>query len=117
MNKNPDHEEHAEFERLKLRVMRRAYNFAYRLTGNCDDAEDLIQEAYLRAYRSFSTYNRSKPFENWFFRIMSNNFIDALRSRPKQKTLSLDQAINDEDGEENRIYKFLTKKLLPSLTC
>ncbi|HLV81365.1 MAG TPA: sigma factor, partial [Chthonomonadaceae bacterium] len=44
--------DHEEFEKLIERTQRQAYNMAYRMTGNRDDAEDLTQEAYLRAYRS-----------------------------------------------------------------
>src|SRR5437016_3521262 len=87
----PHGSDHAEFEKLVERTQRQAYNMAYRMTGNRDDAEDLTQEAYLRAYRSFATYNRQLPFESWFFRILSNLFIDLMRRRPKQKPLSLDQ--------------------------
>ncbi len=97
--------DHAEFEKLVERTQRQAYNIAYRMTGNRDDAEDLTQEAYLRAYRSFSTYNRQMPFESWFFRILSNLFIDLLRRRPKQKPLSLDQPMGDEESEENLLLQ------------
>ena len=89
---------HSEFERLVARTQRQAYNMAYRMTGNRDDAQDLTQEAYLRAYRSFDKYNRALPFENWFFRILSNLFVDGLRRKPKQAPLSLDQPIG-ETGE------------------
>ena len=77
--------DHAEFEKLVERTQRQAYNIAYRMTGNRDDAEDLTQEAYLRAYRSFNTYNRQMPFESWFFRILSNLFIDLLRHMTPQQ--------------------------------
>jgi len=97
--------DHAEFEKLIERTQRQAYNIAYRMTGNRDDAEDLTQEAYLRAYRSFSTYNRQMPFESWFFRILSNLFIDLLRRRPKLKPLSLDQPMGDEENEENLLLQ------------
>ena len=96
---------HAEFEKLIARTQRQAYNIAYRMTGNRDDAEDLTQEAYLRAYRSFATYNRQMPFESWFFRILSNLFIDLLRRRPKQKPLSLDQPMGDEEMDENLLLQ------------
>lgn len=89
---------HSEFQRLVERTQRQAYNMAYRMTGNRDDAQDLTQEAYLRAYRSFDKYNRALPFENWFFRILSNLFVDGLRRKPKQTPLSLDQPIG-ETGE------------------
>lgn len=97
--------DHAEFEKLVERTQRQAYNMAYRMTGNHDDAEDLTQEAYLRAYRSFQTYNRKLPFESWFFRILSNLFIDLLRRRPKQKPLSLDQPVEGEEGDDNLLLQ------------
>src|SRR3989440_10018272 len=93
-------ESHQEFETLVERTKRQAYSIAYRMTGNRDDAEDLTQEAYLRAYRSFDKYNRTLPFENWFFRILSNLFVDGLRRKPKQAPLSLDQPVG-ESSESN----------------
>jgi len=113
MSVAPRQTDHAEFERLVERTQRQAYNMAYRLTGNRDDAEDLTQEAYLRAYRSFGTYNRQLPFESWFFRILSNLFIDLLRRRPKQKPLSLDQPMGDEDNEENLLLQISDENANP----
>jgi RNA polymerase sigma-70 factor (ECF subfamily) len=63
---------------------RKVYNMAYRLAGNRADAEDLTQEAYYRAYRSFDDYQGDKPFENWIFRIVSRLFLDLLRSRRRR---------------------------------
>ncbi len=97
--------DHAEFEKLVERTKRQAYNIAYRMTGNRDDAEDLTQEAYLRAYRSFATYNRQLPFESWFFRILSNLFIDLMRRKPKQKPLSLDQPVGDDESDVNLLLQ------------
>lgn len=97
--------DHAEFEKLIGRTQRQAYNMAYRMTGNRDDAEDLTQEAYLRAYRSFGTYNRQLPFESWFFRILSNLFIDLMRRRPKVKPLSLDQPVGEEENDDNMLLQ------------
>jgi RNA polymerase sigma-70 factor (ECF subfamily) len=84
-----------EFDSLVGRFHRQAYNVAYRMTGNHADAEDLTQESFLRAYRFFDRYNRDMPFENWLFRIMSRVFVDELRKRPKYKTTSLDQPLNN----------------------
>lgn len=92
--------DHAEFEALVSRTKRQAYNLAYRMTGNREMAEDLTQEAYLRAYRSFDRYDRSMPFENWLFRILTNLFVDSLRRRPKQMPLSLDRAMSSADGDD-----------------
>ena len=104
-----------EFEKLVQRTKRQAFNIAYRMTGNRDDAEDLTQEAYLRAYRSFSTYNRTLPFEGWFFRILSNLFIDLMRRKPKQKPLSLDQPVGDEDSDDNLLLQIPDPKGSPEM--
>ena len=82
-----------EFDVLVARCHRHAYNIAYRLAGNHADAEDLTQEAFLRAYRFFDRYDRQMPFENWLYRIISNVFIDEVRRRPKVKPHSLDQPL------------------------
>ena len=74
---------------------------AYRMTGNRDDAEDLTQEAYLRAFRSFEKYDTALPFENWFFRILSNLFVDKLRRKPKLPPISLNQSMASADGGED----------------
>ena len=92
---------HSEFEALVARTKRQAYNMAYRMTGSREDAEDLTQEAYLRAYRSFAKYDRSLPFENWFFRILSNLFVDCLRRKPRQAPLSLNQPMPNASGEDD----------------
>ncbi len=97
--------DHAEFEALMARTKRQAYNLAYRMTGNREAAEDLTQEAYLRAYRSFDRYNRSLPFENWLFRILTNLFVDSLRRRPKQQPLSLDRALASAEGEDEYAFE------------
>lgn len=96
-------EHQTEFQALVDRTKRQAYNIAYRMTGNREDAEDLTQEAYLRAYRSFSKYDRQLPFENWFFRILSNLFVDGLRRRPKHPPLSLNQPITGSTGDDDLV--------------
>ena len=108
--------DHIEFEKLVGRTQRQAYNMAYRMTGNRDDAEDLTQEAYLRAYRSFATYNRKMPFESWFFRILSNLFIDLMRKKPKIKPISLDQPIGDEEHDENVLLQIPDYQANPERT-
>jgi RNA polymerase sigma-70 factor (ECF subfamily) len=90
----------AEFEALMQRTKRQAYNMAYRMTSSRDDAHDLTQEAYLRAYRSFDKYDRNLPFENWFFRILSNLFVDTLRRKPKLQSVSLDRGAWNTDGDD-----------------
>ncbi len=83
-----------EFDRLVERYHKQAYNIAYRMTGNHADAEDLTQEAFVRAFRFFGNYRRDWPFDNWLYKIMSNLFVDDLRRRPKAHLQSLDQPLD-----------------------
>jgi len=98
--KSMEDEIQREFDELVRRYYRQAYNLAYRLTGNAADAEDLVQDAFLRAYRFFDRYDRSMPFMNWFSRIMVNLYIDEYRRRGRLKTISLDEPQQTEEGEE-----------------
>jgi RNA polymerase sigma-70 factor (ECF subfamily) len=89
-----------EFERLFQRSQRRAYNLAYRLTGNAADAEDVTQDAYLRAWHNFDSYDASRSFEGWLFRIITNRVIDLRRRQKRVPMYSLDTPIQgDEDGQ------------------
>lgn len=80
----------AEFERLLQRSYSRAYSAAYRMMGNATDAEDLTQEAFMRVWAAFDRYDRSRPFEGWLFRIISNLAIDRWRRHAGLPICSLD---------------------------
>ena len=107
-----------EFDNLVRRYHKQAYNIAYRLTGNHADAEDLTQEAFVRAFRFFGHYRRDLPFENWLFRIMSNLFVDELRRRPKAKIHSLDNPVgnNDLSGDNNAYLEIPDSRAEPELS-
>lgn len=93
-----------EFDRLVQRYHKQAFNIAYRLTGNHADAEDLTQEAFVRAFRFFENYRRDLPFENWLYRIISNLFVDDLRRKPKARIHSLDAPVNPDASGEGTAY-------------
>lgn len=80
----------ALFEQLIRDTHKQAYSLAYRLTGNSAEAEDLVQESFLRAFRFFHRYDEGLPFTSWLYRIMSNAHIDMVRRRGKLRTTSLD---------------------------
>ena len=89
-----------EFELLFLRSQRRAYNLAYRLTGNTADAEDVTQDAYVRAWNNFDSYDSTRSFEGWLFRIITNRVIDMRRRQKRVPMYSLDTPIvGDEDSQ------------------
>lgn len=80
------------FEQLIRDTQKQAYSLAYRLTGNAAEAEDLVQESYVRAYRFFHRYDDSLPFTSWLYRIMTNAHIDMVRRRGRLRTTSLESA-------------------------
>ncbi len=83
----------AEFEGLLAPILDQAYGVALRLTRNRADAEDLVQEAALLAYRGFGTFVRGTNFRAWFLRVLTNAFLSARRrQRPLDHAVSLDEA-------------------------
>lgn len=60
------------------------YNFAYRLSHDEDDANDLVQETFLKAYRFFESYERGTNAKAWLFRILKNSFINDFRKKSKE---------------------------------
>ncbi len=83
-------DDRALFEELARRHYRQAYHIAYRLTGSTAAAEDLTQDAMLRAFQAFHRYRRDLPFPNWLYRIMVNLHIDEVRRRPKARIDSVE---------------------------
>ena len=74
----------AEFEAEALPHMDVLYNFALRTTGNEDDAQDLLQETYLKAYRFWDKYEKGTNIRAWLFRIMKNSYINRYRKETKE---------------------------------
>ena len=80
----------AEFESLLVSVLEPAYRLAYRLANDSQDAEDLVQEAALRAFRFRHSFQRGTSFKAWFYRIVMNQFYTSTRRRKGTTTSSLD---------------------------
>ena len=68
----------AEFAEQALPLAPQLYSAALRMTRNASDAEDLVQETYLKAYRSFSTFESGTNLRAWLFRILTNTYINTL---------------------------------------
>ena len=76
------------------------YNLALRMTGNPQDAEDMAQEAFLKAYRSLPEFRGESKFSVWLYRIVSNVCLDHLRKQSRRPSSSL--TMEDDDGEEQQ---------------
>ena len=71
------------FARLLAEHQDKLYRVAYRMAGHHEDAQDLLQDALLEAYRSFKRFQRGTYFDKWLYRIMTNTFIDRQRHRKR----------------------------------
>ena len=76
----------AAFDALVGRYTRRAFAVAYRLLGNREDAEDLVQDAFLAVLQKIDTFERGRGFSPWFFRILVNRGLNARKSRALRTT-------------------------------
>ena len=79
-----DRDKHQEFESEALPHMDLLYSFALRTTGNEDDARDLLQETYLKAYRFWDKYEKGTNIRAWLFRIMKNSYINRYRKETRE---------------------------------
>lgn len=71
------------FRTLVERHSRSVFRLAYRMTGNEQDAEDVVQETFLRAYKQLSRYESRSTFSTWLYRIASNYSLDLIRLRKR----------------------------------
>ena len=81
------------FGELVSRYRTRIYHTAYQMTNNYADADDLSQEALIRAYHSIATFDERSNFYTWLYRIVVNLSIDHLRKEGRRKHVSLDEEI------------------------
>lgn len=77
------------FEALVLRYQTPVYNLCLRMTGNPDDAADVAQEAFLKAWRNLSSFQFESAFSTWLYRLTSNACLDFLRAKKRHATVSL----------------------------
>ena len=90
----------AKFAELAMPYMDALYSGALRMTRNPSDAEDLVQETYLRAYRGFGGFQEGTNLKAWLYKILTNTYINIYRAkkrRPEQETL--------DDVEDFYLYR------------
>jgi RNA polymerase sigma-70 factor (ECF subfamily) len=95
------------------------YHFALRTTGNADDAKDLLQDTYLKAYRFVEKYEQGTNAKAWLFRIMKNSFINTYRKHSREPE-QVDYAaiedyyelVRDQTGDGNDLRKKFYNDLL-----
>lgn len=87
------------FEELVLRYEKTVYNLALRMVGDRDDAFDMTQEAFIKAYGSLSSFRGDSKFSVWIYRITTNVCLDFLRSKSRKQQVSLTVSDDDEDAQ------------------
>ena len=88
------------FRVLVERHSRNVYRLAYRMTGNQQDAEEVVQEAFLRAYQKLSQFASRANFGTWVYRIAANYAIDRMRQRKNEDSNRRQSARETEEGAE-----------------
>ena len=87
------------FEREVLPLLPNLYSAALRMTCNPADAEDLVQETYLRAYRGFSGFEEGTNLRAWMYRILTNTFINSYRKKQREPV-----TVQEDDLDEWYLY-------------
>jgi RNA polymerase sigma-70 factor (ECF subfamily) len=91
------------FGELVRRYERRAFAVAYRLTGQRQDAEDLVQDAFIAALDKLDSFDEGRPFGAWFFRILMNRGTSLFRGRKVRATEEIPETIGDTAASPDRL--------------
>ncbi len=89
------------FEGLVVEYEKNVYNLALRMLKNAEDAADISQDAFIKAYNSLSSFRGDSKFSVWLYRIVSNLCLDYLRRQNRRPTKSL--SVEDNDGESTEL--------------
>ena len=92
----------SEFERLALPLLPSLYNIAFWLSRNATDAEDLVQETFLKALRGFAAFEPGSNFKAWIFRILRNTYLTSRAGLAARHTVALEDELN-ENGESGPV--------------
>ena len=85
-----------DFEKLVTAYEKNVYSLALRMVGDPEDAADMTQETFIKAYRSLSSFRGDSKFSSWLYRIASNVCLDFLRSRSRHPQVSLSTVDEDD---------------------
>lgn len=90
------------FEELILKHEKIVYNLALRMMNHSEDAKDISQEVFLKAYRSLCNFDERSAFSTWLYRITHNTCIDEMRKRKGKQNYSLEEELENEAGSMQR---------------
>jgi RNA polymerase sigma-70 factor (ECF subfamily) len=112
-------EKQLQFEKEALPHTNLLYNYALRMTNSSDDAKDLLQETFLKAYRFWDRYERGTNIRAWLFRILKNSYINRYRKTTREPdTVDYDEvqnfytSVRDAASDSNDLQENLFRNLL-----
>lgn len=88
----------AAYRELMERYAKRAYGVAVGIVGDPDEAQDVVQEAFIKAYYSLREFRFGSNFYTWFYRLLVNRAIDRWRKTARSKTVPMDESWLRDDG-------------------
>jgi len=92
------------FGELALPLLPSLYNVAFWLTRNSIDAEDLVQETFLKALRGFASFEPGSNFKAWIFRILRNTYLTSRSGLTAMRTVALEDELNAGDEPGSALY-------------
>jgi RNA polymerase sigma-70 factor (ECF subfamily) len=103
-----DTQAYGELVEIHQRVL---YNVALRMVGNREDAQDVTQVAFIKAYQKLATFDRSRKFFSWVYRIMWNESLNLVQRRPRHEALDEElpagQPTPDADSEQRETNELI----------
>ena len=101
----------AAYDQLVRRYQTRIYSLAYNMTGNKEDAEDMVQDVFVKAFSYLKSFRGTSSFYTWIYRIAINRTINFLKRRKKKQAVSLNDV--DEGVERDPAYVELSARESP----
>jgi len=90
------------FDDLIRKHERRAYQYAFRLTSNPEEAADVVADAFVRVFSALQNFKGQSAFSTWLYRILTNCFLDMRKKERSRAAMSLEAALMTEEGELER---------------
>ncbi len=92
----------AAFNALIRKYEVRAYQYAFRLTRNSEEASDIVAEAFVRIFNALHNFKGQSAFSTWMYRILTNCFLDIRKRERSRPSTSLESTLQTDDGEMER---------------